>query len=92
MDLTVNNSTNPDVRVTLFAELQDGSFKAKVMTETDVPYAPYWEDEVEQLVVYIAPNEEQLGAILAALNERRLPFKSLQDYGSAAGGTSTIPV
>jgi len=92
MDLTVNNSTNPDVRVTLFAELQDGSFKAKVMTETDVPYAPYWEDEVEQLVVYIAPNEEQLDAILAALNERRLPFKRLQDYGSAAGGTSTIPV
>ena len=92
MDLTVNNSTTSDVLVTLFAELQDGSFKAKVMAETDVPYAPYWDNEVEQLVVYIAPNEEQLDAILKALNERRLPFKSLQDYGSAAGGTSTIPV
>lgn len=92
MDLTVNNSTTSDILVTLFAELQDGSFKAKVMAETDVPYAPYWDNEVEQLVVYIAPNEEQLAAILKALNERRLPFKSLQDYGSAAGGTSTIPV
>jgi len=92
MDLTVNNSTTSHVLVTLFAELQDGSFKAKVMPETDVPCAAYWDNEVEQLVVYIAPNEEQLGAILKALNERRLPFKSLQDYGSAAGGTSTIPV
>lgn len=92
MDLTVNNSTTPDILVTLFAELQDGSFKAKVMAETDVPYAPYWDKEVEQLVVYIAPDKEQLAAILKALEERRLPFKSLQDYGSAAGGTSTIPV
>lgn len=92
MDLTVNNSTTPDILVTLFAELQDGSFKAKVMAETDVPYAPYWENEVEQLVVYIAPDKEQLAAILKALEERRLPFKSLQDYGSAAGGSSTIPV
>ena len=44
MDLTVNNSTTSDVLVTLFAELQDGSFKAKVMAETDVPYAPYWDN------------------------------------------------
>jgi hypothetical protein len=92
MDLTVNNSTTSDYLVTVFAELQDGSFKGKVMAETDVPYTPYWDNVVEQLVIYIAPNEEQLSAILTALNERRLPFKSLMDYGSAAGGTSTIPV
>ena len=44
------------------------------------------------MIVYISPDEEQLAAILAALNERRLPFKDLQNYGSVAGGTSTIPV
>lgn len=92
MELTVNNSTAPDTRVTVFAELQDGSFAAKVMAETDVPYTPYFENEVDQVIVYIAPDADQLQAILAALNERRLPFGDLQNYGSAAGGTSTIPV
>ena len=92
MELTVNNSTAPATLVTVFAELQDGSFKAKVMTETDVPYTPYFDNEVDQVIVYIAPDEEQLQAILAALNERRLPFGDLQNYGSSAGGTSKIPV
>ncbi|MFC4931607.1 hypothetical protein [Massilia sp. GCM10023247] len=92
MELTVNNSAPPATRVTVFAELQDGSFAGKVMAETDVPYTPYFENEVDQVIVYIAPDEEQLRAILAALNERRLPFGDLQNYGSAAGGSSTIPV
>ena len=43
-------------------------------------------------LVYISPDEEQLQAILTALNERRLPFGDLQNYGAAGGGTSTIPV
>jgi hypothetical protein len=92
MELTVNNSTTAAFLVTVFAELQDGSFVGKVMAETDVPYTPYFENEVDQVVVYISPDEEQLQAILTALNERRLPFGDLQNYGSAAGGTSTIPV
>ncbi|MEW6020552.1 MAG: hypothetical protein AB1807_00295 [Pseudomonadota bacterium] len=92
MDLTVNNSTTSAFLVTVFAELQDGSFVAKVMPETGVPYTPYWDNEIDQVIVYISPDEEQLAAILAALNERRLPFKDLQNYGSVAGGTSTIPV
>ena len=92
MELTVNNSTASAVLVTVFAELQDGSFAARVMAETDVPYKPCFENEVDQAVVYISPDEDQLEAILTALNERRLPFGSLQDYGSVAGGTSTIPV
>jgi len=92
MELTVSNSTTPAILVTVFAELQDGSFAAKVMPETSVPYTPYFENEVDQVIVYIAPEEEQLASILAALNERRLPFKDLQNYGSVAGGSSTIPV
>ena len=91
-DTTVNNSTTSAFLVTVFAELQDGSFVGKVMAETDVPYTPYFENEVDQVVVYISPDEDQLQAILRALNERRLPFGDLQNYGSAAGGTSTIPV
>lgn len=92
MEIHVNNSASPATLVTVFAEMQDGRFVGKVMPETDVPYTPYFENEVDQVIVYIAPDEEQLQAILAALNERRLPFGNLQNYGSAAGGTSTIPV
>ncbi len=78
--------------VTVFAELQDGRYVAKVMLETNVPYTPYFENELDQVIVSIAPGEEQLAAILAALNEGRLPFADLQNYGAAGGGTSTIPV
>ena len=92
MEIHVNNSASPVTLVTVFAEMQDGRFVGKVMPETDVPYTPYFENEVDQVIVYIAPDEAQLQAILAALNERRLPFRNLQNYGSAAGGTSTIPV
>lgn len=92
MEIHVNNSASPATLVTVFAEMPDGSFVGKVMAETDVPYTPYFENEVDQVIVYIAPDEEQLQSILAALNERRLPFGNLQNYGSAAGGTSTIPV
>lgn len=90
MSITVNN-TNPDtVRITLFGELDDGSFAAKVMTETDVPYTPYWNNQVEQRIVYIEPDQEQLKTILAALDERRLTLDQLQEAGSAGGGTSEI--
>ena len=92
MEITVNNSNTAATLVTVFAELQDGRFVGKVMPETDVPYTPYFENELDQVIVYIAPDAEQLAAILAALNEKRLPFADLQNYGAAGGGTSTIPV
>ena len=92
MELTVNNSTTASTLVTVFAELQDGSYVAKVMPETNVPYTPYFENELDQVIVYIAPDEEQLATILTALNEKRLPFGDLQNYGAAGGGTSNIPV
>ena len=92
MELTVNNSTTAATLVTVFAELQDGRYVAKVMPETDVPYTPYFANELDQVIVYISPDEEQLAAILTALNERRLPFGDLQNYGAASGGTSQIPV
>lgn len=92
MTITVAN-TLPDIaRITLVGEMQDGSFKAKVMTETDVPYTPYWEDLLEQRIVYIQPDDEQLAAIVSALNQRKLSLDELQNYGSSAGGTSSIPV
>jgi hypothetical protein len=92
MDLTVKNTTPGTTRVTLVGEMQDGSFNAKVMAETDVPYTPFWEHQVEQRTIYIQPDPEQLKAIIAALNERRLTLDQLQDFGSAGGGTSDIPV
>jgi hypothetical protein len=92
MSITVNN-TNPDtVKVTLFGELQDGTFDAKVMAETDVPYTRCWDNEIEQRIIYIQPDPEQLQAILKALNERRLSLDQLQEFGSVGGGTSEIPV
>ena len=92
MSITVKNTSAQTGKVTLFGELSDGSFVAKVMGEDQVPYGRYWDNLVEQVMVYIDPDKQQLDAILAALNERRLPFSGLQDYGGAGGGNSTIPV
>ena len=92
MDITVKNTTPDTTRVMLVGEMQDGTFKAKVMTETDVPYTPYWEHQVEQRMIYIQPDPEQMKAILAALNDRRLTLDELQNFGSAGGGESQIPV
>ena len=92
MSITVKNTTSDTPLVTLFGELRDGSFVAKVMREDAVPYGHRWDNEIDQAMVYIVPSDEQLKAILAALNERRLPFDKLQDYGSSAGGTSEMPV
>jgi hypothetical protein len=92
MSITVKN-TNPDSPlVTLFGELRDGTFVAKIMREDSVPYGHRWDNEIDQVMVYIVPDEQQLAAIVKALNERRLPFGDLQNYGSSAGGTSTVPV
>jgi hypothetical protein len=92
MNITVKNTTPDTTRVTLVGELQDGSFKAKVMSETDVPYTPYWEQQLEQRTIYIQPDPEQLKAIVTALNERRLTLDQLQSFGSIGGGESDIPV
>jgi hypothetical protein len=92
MNITVKNTTSDTTRITLVGELQDGSFKAKVMAETDVPYTPYWEHQIEQRMIYIQPDPEQLKAIVDALNDRRLTLDQLQSFGSAGGGVSQIPV
>jgi hypothetical protein len=92
MNITVKNTTPDTTRVTLFGELRDGRFEARVMAETDVPYTAAWENEVEQRIVYIQPDADQLKAILAALNDRRLTLEQLQEFGSAAGGISEIPI
>ncbi|HEX8786283.1 MAG TPA: hypothetical protein VF793_08880 [Telluria sp.] len=92
MDITVRNTTPDTTRIMLVGEMQDGTFKAKVMTETAVPYTPYWEHQVEQRMIYIQPDPEQLKAIVAALNDRRLTLDQLQNFGSSGGGESQIPV
>ncbi|HWJ96133.1 MAG TPA: hypothetical protein VNT33_15510 [Telluria sp.] len=92
MGITVKNTTPDNPIVTLFGELRDGTFVAKVMREDAVPYGHRWDNELDQAMVYIVPDDQQLRTILAALHERRLPFNKLQDYGSSAGGTSEIPV
>ncbi|GAB3414368.1 hypothetical protein NX774_00105 [Massilia agilis] len=92
MSITVKNTTPATPMVTLFGELRDGRFVAKVMREDAVPYGHRWENEIDQAMVYIVPNDEQLARILAALQERRLEFGDLQNYGSSAGGTSELPV
>ncbi len=92
MSITVKN-TNPDTtKVTLFGELDDGTFDARIMAETAVPYTKFWDNEIEQRIIYIQPDPEQLQAILKALNERRLSLDQLQEFGSIGGGTSDIPV
>ena len=92
MSITVKNTTPDTTRVTLFGELRDGSFDAKIMAETDVPYTRCWDNQIEQRIVYIQPDPDQLKAILAALNDRRLSLEQLQEFGGVGGGMSEIPV
>jgi len=92
MGITVNNTTAASTRVLLVGEMMDGSFDAKVMAETDVPYTKYWDNELEQRIVYLNPDPEQLKAIVAALNERRLSLDDLQNLGGSDGGTSELPL
>ena len=92
MGTTVKNTTPDTARVILVGEMMDGSFDAKVMSETDVPYTKYWDNELEQRIVYLNPDPDQLKAIVQALNERRLSLDDLQDFGSSAGGESELPI
>ncbi len=92
MGITVNNTTPDTTKVLLVGEMMDGSFDAKVMAETDVPYTKYWDNELEQRIVYLNPDPEQLKSIVAALNERRLSLDDLQNLGGSAGGTSELPI
>jgi hypothetical protein len=92
MDIVVPN-TRPDVpRVTLFGQLNDGSYAAEVMDEDAVPYTLYWDTAIDQCAVYIEPDEEQLERIVNALNEGRLEFSRLQDFGSVNGESSIIHI
>lgn len=92
MGTTVKNTTPDTTKVILVGEMMDGSFDAKVMSETDVPYTKYWDNELEQRIVYLHPDAQQLKSIVQALNERRLSLDDLQDFGSSAGGESELPI
>jgi len=92
MGITVKNTTPDTARVTLVGEMMDGSFDARVMAETDVPYTKYWDDELEQRIVYLQPDPDQLAAIVTALNERRLSLDDLENFGGSAGGESELPI
>lgn len=87
------SNTRPDTpRVTLFGRFENGKFDAQIMNESEVPYDRYWDKATDQLMVYLDPTEDQLGRILNALNEGRLKWSDLQEYGSANGGVSQLPV
>lgn len=92
MPITVQNTRPDEPTVTLFGHLDDGTYAAEVMAETSVPYSSYWDNAIEQVAVYIEPDDEQLQRVVAALNEGRLDFSILQEFGSANGGQSTLPV
>jgi len=92
MSITVNNTTAESTKVMLVGEMMDGSFDARVMAETDVPYTKYWDNELEQRIIYLQPDAEQLTSIVAALNAGRLSLDQLQDFGGSAGGTSELPI
>ncbi|MGZ5856239.1 MAG: hypothetical protein ACXWJK_03275 [Burkholderiaceae bacterium] len=92
MSMVIPN-TRPDTpRVTLFGQLDDGDYTATVLDEDAVPYTRYWDNAIDQVMVYIEPDDDQLERMVSALNEGRLEFSRLQDFGSSNGGTSTITV
>lgn len=92
MTTTIPNTRPEAPSVTLFGRLDDGTYAAEVMNETSVPYSSYWENATEQVVVYIEPDDKQLQHLVEALNKGQLEFASLQNYGSANGGTSMLPI
>ncbi|UVW27124.1 hypothetical protein [Massilia sp. H6] len=92
MATTVKNSTPDSIKVILVGEMMDGSFDAKVMKETDVPYTKFWDNELEQRIIYLHPDPDQLTAIVRALNEHRLTLDDLQEFGSSNGGESELPI
>ncbi len=92
MNLTVSNSRPEHPVVTLFGQLDNGSYVARVMEETQVPYRRCWDNALDQVMVYIEPDDKQLEAMLNALNNGTLDYSTLQNYGASTGGTSTIPV
>ena len=92
MSITVKNSSGGNPVVTLFGLRGDGTYAAARMHEDEVPYPLYWDDAVDQVMVYVEPDDEQLDTLLFALNDGKLEYKKLQDYGSAGGGKSEFPV
>lgn len=92
MPVDITNTRPEMPRVTLFGQLENGVHDARIMDESDVPYARCWDNAVDQVMVYIEPTQEQLELILSALNDGRLRFSDLQEYGSANGGHSRLPV
>ncbi|MBL0421959.1 hypothetical protein JI739_16535 [Ramlibacter sp. AW1] len=92
MGLWVNNSNADLPIVTVFGRLENGSYAAEVMREEQVPYQPKWADAVDQKMVYIWPEGDQLQRIVQALNDGRLDYGTLQDYGGHDGGRSEFPI
>lgn len=92
MGLVVNNSKAELPIVTLFGRLEDGSHTAQVMREEQVPYDKYWDRAVDQLMVYIWPEGDQLDQLVRALDEGRLEWDKLQEYGGHDGGQSEFPI
>lgn len=92
MSITVRNSSGGNPVVTLFGMLDDGTYRAEKMHEDEVPYPTYWDDAIDQVMVYVEPDDEQLATLVSALNDGELDYKKLQDYGSAGGGESEFPI
>ena len=92
MSLQIANTRPGSPRVTLFGQLENGSFDAEIMDETEVPYGRYWYNAIDQVMVYLDPTEDQLGQVLHALKDGRLQFSDLQEYGSSNGGTSQLRI
>jgi hypothetical protein len=92
MSIVVRNTRPEQPRVTLFGQLDDGGYAASVMDEDAVPYTLYWDNAIDQAIVYIEPDDEQLERVVTALNEGKLEFARLQEFGASSGGTTTIIV
>lgn len=90
--LEVKNSHASAPRVVLFGRMADGQVVARRLAEDEVPYTEAWPDAVEQVMVYIEPDDEQLQRIVAALQKGELEFSRLQDYGGLQGGVSIFSI
>jgi hypothetical protein len=90
MNITVQNTVPATTRITLVGEMHDGTFDAEVMTETAVPYTPYWDNLLEQRIVYIQPDDERVTE-LRQCRRRHVVHPGISNRSSHRGSSNASP-
>lgn len=90
MTFTVMNTHHDGPVMTLFRWIHNDACTAQKMHQDEVSYARYWKKAFDPAMVLIVLKDARLCTISQSRDERKLDCDTLQDYRSAADGTSTL--